>query len=140
MQFPCIMRKNSEVAAETDGFTFPCRRCLCAESAPSWWGDKRAQSLAAWDCPHGTGLFGLWKQYTYTGSEEILSFLSTWHESRISLGALERNVNPADYSWPTSRLGNRRPPVHILQPGLLKAGNSAGPAFRPSFSVTATAW
>ena len=57
------------------------------------WDDKSAQNLAAWDWPHGIGLFGLWKQYTYTGNEKILSFLCSWYESRTSLGPLERNVN-----------------------------------------------
>lgn len=57
------------------------------------WDDKSAQSLAAWDWPHGIGLFGLWKQYAYTQNEKILSDLCSWYESRIQIGLPPRNVN-----------------------------------------------
>ena len=57
------------------------------------WDDKSSQSLAAWDWPHGIGLFGLWKQYTYTNNDEILSFLCKWYEGRIKIGLPPRNVN-----------------------------------------------
>ena len=57
------------------------------------WDDKDAQSLAAWDWPHGIGLFGTWKQYTFTNNPELLSFLCSWYDSRIRIGLPPRNVN-----------------------------------------------
>lgn len=57
------------------------------------WDDKSAQSLAAWDWPHGIGLFGLWKQYVYTQNEKILEDLISWYESRVKIGLPPRNVN-----------------------------------------------
>lgn len=57
------------------------------------WEEKSCQSLAAWDWPHGIGLFGLWKQYVYTGEEGILEDLCAWYESRMRIGLPPRNVN-----------------------------------------------
>lgn len=57
------------------------------------WDNASAQSLAAWDWPHGIGLFGIWKEYSYTKDPEILSFLRSWFESRLEIGLPPRNVN-----------------------------------------------
>lgn len=57
------------------------------------WDDKSSRSLAAWDWPHGIGLFGLWKQYAYTGDEKILDDLCRWYDSRLRIGLPPRNVN-----------------------------------------------
>lgn len=57
------------------------------------WDDKSSRSLAAWDWPHGIGLFGLWKQYVYTKDEKILDELISWYDSRLKIGLPPRNVN-----------------------------------------------
>ena len=57
------------------------------------WDEKSSGSLAAWDWPHGIGLFGLWKQYEYTKDEKILNDLCSWYESRLEIGLPPRNVN-----------------------------------------------
>ncbi|MBQ0072344.1 MAG: glycoside hydrolase family 88 protein [Spirochaetales bacterium] len=57
------------------------------------WDDKSAQTLSAWDWPHGIGLFGLWKQYDYTKNEQILADLISWYDSRLKIGLPPRNVN-----------------------------------------------
>lgn len=57
------------------------------------WDDKSSRSLAAWDWPHGIGLFGLWKQYVYTNDEKILDELRLWYDSRLKIGLPPRNVN-----------------------------------------------
>lgn len=57
------------------------------------WDEKSSNSLAAWDWPHGIGLFGLWKEYVYTKDESILNDLCSWYESRLEIGLPPRNVN-----------------------------------------------
>ncbi len=57
------------------------------------WDERSAESLAAWDWPHGIGLFGLWKLYVYTGDSAILDDLFRWFDSRLRLGLPPRNVN-----------------------------------------------
>ncbi len=57
------------------------------------WDDKSSRSLAAWDWPHGIGLFGMWKQYVYTEDEKILDDIRAWYDSRLKIGLPPRNVN-----------------------------------------------
>ena len=57
------------------------------------WDERSAKSLAAWDWPHGIGLFGLWKEYAYTEDESILDKLTFWYDSRLEIGLPPRNVN-----------------------------------------------
>ena len=57
------------------------------------WDEQSAKRLAAWDWPHGIGLFCLWKRYLLTLDDSMLDYLTSWYDSRISLGLPEKNVN-----------------------------------------------
>ncbi|MCL2557009.1 MAG: glycoside hydrolase family 88 protein [Treponema sp.] len=49
--------------------------------------------INCWEWPQGVGIFGLYKYYTISKRQEILDFLLSWYDARISEGILEKNVN-----------------------------------------------
>ncbi len=49
--------------------------------------------INCWEWPQGIGIFGLYKHYTITKSDETLQFLIHWFDDRIREGILEKNVN-----------------------------------------------
>lgn len=55
--------------------------------------EKDARSLGAWDWPHGVGLYGLLKMYSFTGDEKYLDNIEKWYEDRIEIGLPDKNVN-----------------------------------------------
>lgn len=55
--------------------------------------EKDAKSLGAWDWPHGIGLYGLIKMYSFTEDEKYLDNIEKWFEDRIEIGLPDKNVN-----------------------------------------------
>ena len=49
--------------------------------------------IDCWEWPQGVGLFGLYKYYTVSKKQEILDFLLSWYDARISEGIQEKNIN-----------------------------------------------
>ncbi len=49
--------------------------------------------IDCWEWPQGVGIFGLYKYYTVSRNQEILSFLLRWFDERLEEGILEKNVN-----------------------------------------------
>ncbi len=49
--------------------------------------------IDCWEWPQGVGIFGLYKYYTISKNQEILSFLLRWFDERLEEGIPEKNVN-----------------------------------------------
>lgn len=57
------------------------------------WSEAEAYALAAWDWPHGVGIYCLYKKYVLTKDLSILDYIENWYRRRISEGLPPKNVN-----------------------------------------------
>ncbi|KAG9238684.1 putative unsaturated rhamnogalacturonyl hydrolase yesR [Amylocarpus encephaloides] len=46
-----------------------------------------------WEWTHGVGLYGVWKYYTLTGSDEALKVIEEWFVKRFEEGGTTKNIN-----------------------------------------------
>lgn len=95
--------------ANLKGSLFRCDDAYVSNLLRLHWDETSARRLAAWDWPHGIGLFGLWKRYLLSGDEEILDYLVSWYDSRLEIGLPEKTVNTVAPFLTLAFLDEKRP-------------------------------
>lgn len=56
---------------------------------------ENPETYAFWEWPQGVGLYGLYRLYSYTKNEQIITFLENWYRDSFNRGIPEKNINTA---------------------------------------------